>query len=246
MDSNFSKTWANLRKYYACHDSLDNPFYEPFTRRRYNPIRSDDSGRIRLVFLNRTIDKYPDYRTLVRKGRPVWCENLSFEGTKEGQRFFGFSLKGGKKRFTVSDSYCFLLPSRLYVFPSWPSKLGSSKSICSRLGTVFGYPPAIKMMYNRIENSTETLDEFSQRINSLSPYKPGTLVSPRLGLFRPMHNDFGGQDKEFPYGLIIRREQSKYQELYGRELFTVSFGQYMVENVHPIEMEIINDNRKEI
>ena len=246
MNSKFPKTWASLRKYYACHESPDNPFFEPFTRRRYNPIRSDDSNRVRLVFLNRTLEVYPEYKTLVRKGRPVWCENLSFEGARNGHRFFGFNLKGGKKRFIVSDSCCFLLPSRLYVYPSWPSRLGSAKSVCSRLGTIFGCPPALKMMYNNLENSAETLEDFLARVDSLAPFKPGTLVSPRLGLFRPMHNDFDDQDKQFPYGLIISREKSKYQELYGRELFTVSFGHYMVENVHPIEMEVINDNCKEI
>lgn len=245
MKDKIHKSWANLRKYYSCYPDISgdkNPFFEPFTHKRYNPSRLKDSKRFRLIFLNRTLDEYPKYKTLVRDGRPVWCENIKYEGCDDRLRYFSFNLKGGKKRFTVSENYCFLLPSRMYVYPSWPSRLGRSKSLCARLGSVFGYPPLLKDMYANQDAVDETLEEFLARMRKESPIRPGVLVSPRVGLFRP----FESKDKDpdamletFPYGLVIRREEAKYQELYGRELFTVSFGGTIVENVHPIEMEVV-------
>ena len=246
MKKDIHKSWANLRKYYSCFPEVDgdkNPFYEPFTHKRYNPSRIKDSKRFRLIFLDRTLDEYPKYKTLVRDGRPVWCENIKYEGTSDNLRYFSFNLKGGKKRFTISENYCFLLPSRLYVYPSWPSRLGKSKSLCARLGSIFGYPPALKVMYDNEEDSSQSFDDFKDRLKKESPLRPGVLVAPRVGLFRPF---FVAPEKqnakptdEFPYGLIIRQEDTKYQELYGRELFTVSFGGNIVENVHPIEMEVV-------
>ena len=246
MKKNIYKSWANLRKYYSCYPEIEggkNPFFEPFTHKRYNPSRIKDTNRFRLIFLSRTLDEYPKYQTLVRDGRPVWCENLKYEGAANNLRHFSFNLRNGKKRFTISENYCFLLPSRLYVYPSWPSRLGSSKSLCARLGSIFGYPAAIDDMYKN-NDKKESFQQFKARLDKESPFRPGVLISPRVGLFRPFKKGTEKQafddTDQFPYGLIIRQEDAKYQELYGRELFTVSFGGNIVENVHPIEMEVVN------
>ena len=246
MKKDTEKTWSNLRKFYSCYPDIageKNPFFEPFTHKRYNPSRIKDNRRFRLIFLNRTLDEYPEYKTLIRDGRPVWCENMKYEGVSDNLRYFSFNLRGGKKRFTISENYCFLLPSRLYVYPSWPSRLGKSKSLCARLGSVFGYPELLKDMYRNQDNTNEKFDDFLQRLKEESPIKPGVLVSPRVGLFRPIaasNKSSGAAAEMFPYGLVIRQETAKYQELYGRELFTVSFGGNIIENVHPIEMEIVD------
>tara|TARA_Y100001937_G_C7029874_1_gene289584 strand:- start:234 stop:551 length:318 start_codon:yes stop_codon:yes gene_type:complete len=98
-------------------------------------------------------------------------------------------------------------------------------------------------MYENEEDNSQSFDDFVDRLKKESPLKPGILVSPRVGLFRPFFTAPEKQNAkatdEFPYGLIIRQEDIKYQELYGRELFTVSFGGNIVENVHPIEMEVV-------
>ena len=129
------------------------------------------------------------------------------------------------------------------MYPSWPSRLGKSKSLCARLGSVFGYPELLKDMYRNQDNTNEKFNDFLQRLKEESPIKPGVLVSPRVGLFRPIaasNKSSGAAAEMFPYGLVIRQETAKYQELYGRELFTVSFGGNIIENVHPIEMEIVD------
>lgn len=244
-------TWANLRRYYSCYREArdgENPFYEPFTHRRYNPSRIDDTKRVRLVFLDCLLEEYPQYKTLPRKGRPIWCENLSYEGVVGNRRYFGFNIKGGKKRFIVPDCYCFLLPARVYVYPNFPTRL-NSRGICSRIGSVFAYPPVLKMMYRNRPQEDENYDEFTSRLSLDSPIRPGALVRPRIGLYRPIWNKEGDPPMEdfHPYGLVICREKGKYYELYGRELFTVAFGEDMVSNIHPIEMEVvINDERKKV
>ena len=111
------------------------------------------------------------------------------------------------------------------------------------MGSVFGYPELLKDMHRNQENTGEQLHDFLQRLKEESPIKPGVLVSPRVGLFRPIATSgklSNTPAEMFPYGLVIRQETAKYQELYGRELFTVSFGGNIIENVHPIEMEIVN------
>jgi hypothetical protein len=252
MKKDIGKSWNNLRKYYSCYPDIageKNPFFEPFTHKRYNPSRIKDNRRFRLIFLNRTLEEYPKYKTLVRDGRPVWCENMKYEGVSNKLRYLSFNLRGGKKRFTISENYCFLLPSRLYVYPGWPSRLGNPKSPCARLGSVFGYPPLLKVMYRNEKGTSEELQDFLQRLKKESPIRPGALVSPRIGLFRTstMSQSSNNDPSEmFPHGLVIRREVAKYQELYGRELFTVSFGGNIIENVHPIEMEVIDSHEQNV
>jgi hypothetical protein len=105
------------------------------------------------------------------------------------------------------------------------------------------------MMYRNRPQEDENYDEFTSRLSLDSPIRPGALVRPRIGLYRPIWNKEGDPPMEdfHPYGLVICREKGKYYELYGRELFTVAFGEDMVSNIHPIEMEVvINDERKKV
>jgi hypothetical protein len=104
-------------------------------------------------------------------------------------------------------------------------------------------------MYRNEKGTSEELQDFLQRLKKESPIRPGALVSPRIGLFRTstMSQSSNNDPSEmFPHGLVIRREVAKYQELYGRELFTVSFGGNIIENVHPIEMEVIDSHEQNV
>ena len=104
-------------------------------------------------------------------------------------------------------------------------------------------------MHRNEEGTSEELPDFLQRIERESPIRPGVLVSPRIGLFRTSligKGSLNDPSEIFPHGLVIRREVAKYQELYGRELFTVSFGGNIIENVHPIEMEVIDSHEQNV
>jgi len=136
----------------------------------------------------------------------------------------------------------------MYVYPSWPNRL-QGKSVGSRIGSVFAYPAALKMMYKNRPQEDENYEEFINRLSSDSPIHPGALVRPRIGLYRPSWDEKRQPvlDDLHPYGLVICRDKGKYHELYGRELFTVAFGENMVSNVHPIELEVVvDDERKKV
>ena len=56
-----------------------NPFYEEMASRRYNYASSKDASACRLVFLKDVLEDSVN-KTLVRRGRFVWCSNLHYEG----------------------------------------------------------------------------------------------------------------------------------------------------------------------
>jgi len=236
-----------MRTFLSCYQEVsgkENPFYEPFTRNRFNPSKITDGAVVRIVFLNSLVrDHGRAYRALVKSGRPVWCADLRYAGLGEdGQRRFSFRLAKRKKRFVVSEKHALLIPTRAYIRPAWPNSLHLNDGALFKMGTVFAYPPAIAAMYaNRspVESSL-SLAEFEENIRQDHPLTPGSLVSPRLGLFR-MTALLSGEDPnaEYPYGLILRRENETYSELFGRELFMVRFGQQIQRNVHIAELELI-------
>ena len=43
----------------------------------------------------------------------------------------------------------------------------------------------------------------------------------------------------FPFGLVIARESSVNDGLFGKELYTVRFGPNQYDKVHPIELEVV-------
>jgi len=112
------------------------------------------------------------------------------------------------------------------------------------MGTVFGFPPAIQMMYyNSPLAEYLTYKEFSNHLEMEHPLSPGSLVAPRLGLWRNLSSiSDKRQSMEFPYGLILGKEKRKYSELYGRELFIVRICDQVVRNVHLAEMELIKEH----
>ena len=105
MQIDISKpTWYNLKAYYSYHRTVmngpfsrilheKNPMYEPLTRRRYNYSKIIDTDRVRIVFLNRLLKTKPEYKTLVRDGKPLWCFDLKYEGTTKNKRAFSFKKR---------------------------------------------------------------------------------------------------------------------------------------------------------
>ena len=89
-------------------------------------------------------------------------------------------------------------------------------------------------------------EEFDELIKSDNPYKPGTLVAPRLGYFHPQSKNIAEAKNKFilndehPCGIILGpcHENTDYS---GREFYRVRFGDTTYERVHPVEMEIINE-----
>lgn len=240
-------SWQEMRTHLSCYQDVNgrkNPFYEPFTRNRFNPSKVTDGEIVRIVFLNSlTRDHGPAYRALVKSGRPVWCTDLRYDGVdNSAQRQFSFRLTKGKKRFVVSEKYALLIPSRSYIHPAWPNSLHLNDGMLFKMGTVFAYPPAVRAMYlaSTARKEGTSLIGFEEQIRSDHPLVPGSLVSPRIGMFRLTHLLHGEDpDAAFPYGLVLRREKETYSELFGRELFMIRFGQQIQRNVHIAELEPI-------
>jgi len=184
-------TWLNLYqnffgnqfRYYSDDTTVErNPFFEAISRRRYNYSPSRDEDRVRLVFPAQVLEKHPDYTTLVRGGRSLWCHNLAYEGTSpRGYRQFSFNLTGGKKRFLVDESDALCIPSRCSVIPS-PFRIGWA--IFRPFGAVFGYENALRMMHSSYGERV-SYEEFCEITHDADPFQPGALVRPRMAYFYP-------------------------------------------------------------
>ena len=80
-----SNSWINLYQDFfgnklKCYtNGIPNDNYEEISRRRYNYSPSDDHKRIRLVFPKDILKQHPDYHTLVRSGRAIWCWGFKYE-----------------------------------------------------------------------------------------------------------------------------------------------------------------------
>jgi hypothetical protein len=95
------------------------------------------------------------------------------------------------------------------------------------------------------KSSLLSSEELTTRLNQDNPYKPGTLVAPRIGYFYPEVSAPPGisppsLDAPHPYGIILGRCLEN-NETMGREFYRVRFGGTTYERVHPIELEIINE-----
>ena len=90
----------------------------------------------------------------------------------------------------------------------------------------------------------ESVESFSAKIQADNPFRPGTLVRPRLGYFHP-EVDLKEQGSKFnynnphPVGIILGA--ALMENYLGREFYRVRFGSTTYERVHPIQMEIINE-----
>jgi len=239
-------TWADLTAYHSSNEKLPsspepNPLYEPFADRRYNYARNHDLTSFRLVFSKQVLANQRN-KTLFRKGRFIWCRDLNYEGTDpKGLRQVSFTIDKGKKRFCVSETDVLCLPAKSFINNS--KFMRDKYSTYMAFSTVFSYAPTLNMM----AKEHASLEEFKSLINRDSPWRPGTLIAPRLGYFHPGHRSLdqhvaagGTPETEFPYGIIISkgREANSYYE---REFYRVRFGQTTYEKVAPIQMEIISE-----
>ena len=309
MGTNIKKpTWHNLKSFYSYHKTvlagpkdeerhLENPLYEPLTRRRYNYSKVTDRDRVRIVFLNRLLEIKPEYKTLVRDGKPVWCYDLKYEGLIGGSRAFSFRLSGAKnKRFTVTERYALLVPQRVFIDHVVSARI-FPRTPYSQFGAVFRYDNCREMMYNNRSEEHFRLSyrEFCDLLDNDCQIKVGDLVRPRVGLFSPtrrnkkpdhgrnilerMLNIYKGKiskkdhdtlctvvnidvsialtEREtdildafltwcmtsdevlFPFGLVMCRETSVNDGLFGKDLYTVRFGPDEYNMIHPIELETV-------
>jgi hypothetical protein len=242
-------TWRQLRSFhcsqrwtrYQDESSISNPYYEDAADRRYNASQGSDVKECRMIFLKGVLSD-PSNKTLRRGGRFIWCRNLRYEGTHAatGLRQVSFTIDKGKKRFLVSENDMLCLPSHIYV--SNNKYFRQKDKTFGVFSSVFSYAKTVTMM---IKNYTGTEEEFKRAVLLDNPYRPGTLVSPRLGYFYPEgkpHSASGTNlsDDSHPYGIILGPSLSNSTHG-GREFYRVRFGATTYEKVHPIEMEIVNE-----
>jgi len=214
----------------------NNPHYEPFAQRRYNYSASSDVVSVRLVFTKDVLSD-PDNKTLVRNGRFIWCKNLKYEGRdSSGFRQVSFTIDAGKKRFLVSENNILCIPAKTFINNNklFRSKLKTFHSF----STVFSYKHTFNMM---LKNGSLEREELNSLISEDSPFKPGTLVAPRLGYFFPERDPRQPErlESEHPFGIVLG--SSLLPDHLGREFYRVRFGSTTYERVHPVEMEIVNE-----
>jgi hypothetical protein len=239
-------TLRDLQDYYCVNRSVpssngreENPYFEYPATRRYNYAPSSDKKACRVVFLKDVL-KNPDNKTLCRRGRFIWCTDLRYEGrNKQGYREMSFSVDKGRKRFTVSEHNMLCIPSKTCVNNS--RFIRTKEKTFVPFSSVFSYNNTLSLM---VKNSEYEREQFEDMVREDSPFKPGTLVYPRLGYFYPTGTDPKKNiqrrlDDEHPYGIILGR--SLGGDYTGREFYRVRFGTTTYERVHPIQMEIINE-----
>jgi hypothetical protein len=235
-------TWGDLADTYCTATTINhprsglipNPYYEEMALRRYNYSPSLDTSACRLVFLSSALQASTN-RTLGRSGRFIWCKNLNYIGKREGgYRYVSFSVDRGQKRFTVGERDMVCIPSQIFINNN--RYFRTPHKIFTPFSTVFGYPNTLKMMANIRGISRK---EMAAVIRQDSPFGAGTLVVPRLGYFYPQSPTPDRRDKEHPCGIILG--PSLDNGYGGRELYRVRFGDTTYEQVHPVQLEIINE-----
>jgi hypothetical protein len=238
-------TWKELGEYFCGNQgfrrgtnrSEDNPYYEDMSRRRYNYAVGKDEHSLRLVFLKDVL-KNKNNKTLRRNGRFIWCKNIKYEGLcpSSGYRTISFCVDQGEKRFCVAENNVLCLPSRSYVNNN--KLFRQNEKIFYPFSTVFGYSQSIEIMAELEQCSAGELRDIVDQDN---PFKPGTLVAPRLGYFYPTrHKPAPDPLQQHPYGIILGSSFGT-GDYAGREFYRVSFADTIYERVHPVQMEIINE-----
>ena len=228
-------TWNALVEQYCSNEAPDNPYHEEFARRRYNYATSQDPKSCRLVFL-KAVATDPFNRTLRRNGRFVWCHHLKYESVDaEGYRAISFTVDDGAKRFTVSEKNILCIPDQVCV-PSRRFFWSESKTFLP-FSTVFSYRNALTMMAKSGNCDTISLKE---RLKHDNPYKPGTLVTPRVGYFYPRVSSrkHRSPDIEHPCGIILRPSLLD-NDYVSKEFYTVRFGDTTYDKIHPVQLEIV-------
>ena len=238
-------TWADLRDHHCSqrsvvHDGFksDNPFFEEMAVRRYNYSPLEDTEEFRLVFLRGVLEN-PDNKTLRRKGRFIWCKNIKYAGrNQDGWRQIEFTVDKGTKVFTVAENNVLSLPSNAYVNNN--RYFRTSKKTFLSFSSVFAYDRILNSMTREMKTDTEKLRRL---IDAENPFRPGSLVAPRMGYFypeapSPLNKQQWSQDH--PLGIILGPSIDK-SDYMGRELYRVRFGDTTYEKVSPVQLEIINE-----
>lgn len=224
---------------------IRNPRFEELASRRYNFSAISDSDACRLVFLKPVLED-PANKTLVRKGRFIWCKNLKYEGVgPDNFRQISFTIDKGNKRFCVCERNILCVPSNNFINNNRYFAL--REKTFKAFSSVLAYKNALKIMAADAGCSREELLEV---IKNDSPFKPGTLVAPRVGYFYPQKTESApgwvndrnlpSDDSEHPCGIILGRSFNN-DGYYGREFYRVRFSHMTYENLHPVQLEIINE-----
>ena len=237
-------TWGDLEDYHCAeklirHGSAvaPNPYYEDCARRRYNYATSPDVDTFRLVFLQGVLEN-PDYRTLRRGGRFIWCRNLQYEGRLGTPwRHVSFTVDQGQKRFCVAENQMLCIPSKCFIDNN--RYLRSKKTLFRSFSSVFDYDNSLSAL---ARTAGLTRDQLTHILEQDNPLKAGTLVAPRLGYFypKPAETVTPQRTAAHPCGLVVGHAltQSEYFE---RAFYRVRFGGTTYERIHPVELEIINE-----
>ena len=288
-------TWYDLADHFCAReksliDGGKNKYFERLAARRYNYANKNAAGTVRLVFLN-SVAKNKINKTLSRAGRFVWCKNLKYEGKgDDGYRKISFTIGSGGKRFFVCESNVLAIPHNTYINNN--SYFRNYNKVFGSFASVFDYRDAIKVMKRNSSQRWDDLESYESFLQQESPFKTGTLVCARKGLFFPrlskfqekieelvdrycvenyctQHNhklkaylsgrDYITRDKKLqglfdsfikwcahtpeamhPVGVVVGRSRnvSPYS---GKELYRVSFADTIYEEVHPIQMEVLNE-----
>lgn len=232
-------TWGQLVHNFCTIDK-NNAYYERFSDRRYNFAASKDNSSCRLIFLKDTL-KDPRNKTLIRNGRFIWCRNMKYEGrNKHGFRTISFTIDKGSKRFYTGENNVLCLPSSLCVNNNRFFK--SKQKVFLPFSSVFSYEKSVAMMSRNANMDQHKLRDILQ---TDSPYRPGTLVSPRIGYFHPDINPNKLEteirsDQIHPCGIILGPSIIE-NEYVNKEFYRVRFGKTTYEKVHPVQLEIINE-----
>jgi hypothetical protein len=237
-------TWGRLLDYHCAEKIIrdgpaiyPNPFYEQCAHRRYNYALGPDTKAFRLIFLKGVLDN-PDYKTLCRHGRFIWCKNLQYEGLLgTAWRHVSFTVDSGKKRFCVGAHQVLCVPSDCFIANN--HYMRRKEKIFHPFSSVFDYDPSVSAM---AKAASLPRDEFDKVLKNDNLFKPGTLVAPRVGYFCPRMPTHGVFPREEPHpcGLVLGPSLAQ-AEYFRREFYRVRFGATTYEKVHPLEMEIINE-----
>lgn len=290
-----TKAWYDLADHFCAReksllDGGDNQYFERLAARRYNYAKKATPGAVRLVFLQSAGEDSTN-KTLLRNGRFVWCKNLRYEGiNKESLRKLSFTIGKGKKRFVVTEKDVLVIPGNIFINNN--SFFRNYNKVFSSFSSVFKCRECLKIMKRSDEYHWSSLDEFAEYIASYTPYRPGTLVQPRMGFFIPKIDklkekiselsglycdasalnskrgdlisylsgrDYITTDKalldlfhgfrdwceeeplaKHPVGIVLGRSRNISPHS-GRELYRVSFAETIYEQVHPIQLEVLNE-----
>ena len=225
-----SHTWYDLADHFCAREQSlisggSNPNFERLAARRYNYAKGSSPGSVRAVFL-KSVAENKTNKTLLRNGRFIWCNNLRYEGKDEGgYRQVSFRIGKGNKRFHVSERSMLILPNNIYINNN--SFFRKYNQIFSSFSSVFDYREGAKIMRRNSSEPLGGVEEYLSFLSTESPFKPGTLVQPRKGLFFPDLGVFQGKINELSKAycdehFLSHRHQELVAYLSGRDYITTN------------------------